>query len=265
MATFRQENKQPEPISEGVLEVGISLVKQAEIEKLTLRLMGGLGILYHSPKQVGLYKHFQRSPKDIDFAAFSRQRSVLRNFFQRNSFNPREDLMAFNESRSFFERPQDNIKLDVFYDKLAMCHTLDLKDRLKIDPLTLSVSDLLLQKLQIVKTDMKDFQDIIILLAEHEVADEDKDAINQQYIAKLFSKDWGLYYTATTNLKRLKDDMLGQLVKDAEIRTIVAKRISQLLKRIEDEPKSSGWKIRSKIGTRVTWYEEVDIEDFNVY
>jgi hypothetical protein len=44
-------------------------------------------------------------------------------------------------------------------------------------------------------------------------------------------------------------------------RARVAERLSAVLRRIEEEPKSRGWKLRAKIGERKRWYElpeEVD-------
>ena len=48
-------------------------------------------------------------------------------------------------------------RLDVFLDRFEMCHQLDLRDRLGLEPPTLPLADLLLTKLQVVETTDKDF------------------------------------------------------------------------------------------------------------
>jgi len=39
---------------------------------------------------------------------------------------------------------------------------------------------------------------------------------------------------------------------------IVSGRIEELIKRIDDEPKSTSWKMRAKVGTSKKWYKDVD-------
>ena len=76
-------------------------------------------------------------------------------------------------------------------------------------------------------------------------------------------------YTATTNLSNLKKflsaiDKLGQeaqidpeQIKEKERSNIVGK-IDALLESIEREPKSFGWKMRAKVGTKKQWYNPVE-------
>ena len=138
-----------------------------------------------------------------------------------------------------------------------MCHVVDLRDRLKIDPTTISLTDLLLEKLQIVELTRKDVIDTIVLLREYEVGDTEA-VINADFVAKRFGKDWGFYYTATENLKHIQNssldefDSLGQ-----EDRDVVRRRIGALVERIEEEPKSLAWRVRGAIGPRLRWYTPV--------
>jgi len=48
--------------------------------------------------------------------------------------------------------------IDIFLDKFRMDHTLDFRKRLKLDNLTIPVTDLLLTKLQIVRIAEKDLK-----------------------------------------------------------------------------------------------------------
>ena len=41
-------------------------------------------------------------------------------------------------------------------------------------------------------------------------------------------------------------------------REIISGRISELLEMIEKEPKSVGWKLRARVGTKKKWYNDVE-------
>ena len=163
--------------------------------------------------------------------------------------------------RIFYDRDR-GIVVDVFFDKLEMCHDIDFKGRLEVDYPTIPLAEMLLEKLQIVQITEKDVKDVIILLREHEIGDHDDETINAKYIAKIFAKDWGFYYTATTNLKKIKQ-LLGSFnaLTDEDKRNVESK-IDKLLDIIEKEPKSLGWKMRAKIGTKKIWYRKVEEIEF---
>jgi len=76
--------------------------------------------------------------------------------------------------------------------------------RLEIDYPTISLADLLLEKMQIVKLNEKDILDTIVMLREHDVGEGDKETINSDRVSGLLSDDWGFYYTVTTNLGKIK-------------------------------------------------------------
>jgi hypothetical protein len=147
--------------------------------------------------------------------------------------------------------------IDVFFDKLDYNHPIDYRGRLEINPYCVSLADLMLQKLQIVQINDKDLKDAMLLLLAAPVSDTDKDAINVKYIAKLFSEDWGFYYTATTNLKKVKMAMAGVKALTDDQRAIISDKVDNFLKYIEDAPKSGKWKGRAKAGTSKPWYKEV--------
>ena len=97
-----------------------------------------------------------------------------------------------------------------------------------------------------------------MLLREHEIGSSDNETINGEYIAKIMSKDWGFYYTSTTNLNKVKA-LLGEYeVLTAADREVISGRVDTLLGMIEKEPKSVGWKVRAKVGTKKQWYNDVE-------
>jgi hypothetical protein len=161
-------------------------------------------------------------------------------------------------NRKVYQDEANNRSVDLFFDKLEMCHVIDFKNRLEMDSPTISLSDLFLQKVQICKINEKDIKDIIIMLREHEVSESEKEAVNLDYIAKLLSDDWGFWYTVTSNLKKVKSFLADYKNLTDEDKADVSAKIDKSLKAIDDEPKSLKWKMRAKIGTKKRWYTEVE-------
>ena len=121
----------------------------------------------------------------------------------------------------------------------------------------MSLTDLLLQKLQIVQINDKDLKDAMLLLLAAPVGETDQGAINARYIARRFADDWGFWYTATTNLGKVKAAMAAVVALDDGQRAAIGQKADQLLQRIEAESKSGKWKKRAQTGTKKLWYNEV--------
>jgi hypothetical protein len=141
-----------------------------------------------------------------------------------------------------------------------MCHQIPFADRLRQGEPTVPLAELLLTKLQIVQLNEKDVRDTVLLFHGHEVADHDEDAVNAERIGQLCGEDWGLWRTITGNLTRCEEMLAEYRLPEGE-RARVADRLRSVLRRIEEAPKSRGWKLRAKIGERKRWYElpeEVD-------
>ena len=147
--------------------------------------------------------------------------------------------------------------IDVFYDRLAMNHVVDYRGRLEIHPYGVSLTDLLLQKLQIVHINDKDLKDCMLLLLAAPVGEAEQGTINARYVARRLADDWGFYYTATTNLGRVKAHMATVHALSDEQRATIALKADRLLQAIEAEPKSGGWKRRAQAGTSKQWYNDV--------
>ena len=238
------------------------IIDTANEKGIVLRVLGAIAFRLHCPK----FRHILESMRritDIDLMAYGKQMNKVEKHFIDLGYEMRPPSFAALAARRriFYDRKR-SIVVDVFFDKLEMCHDIDFKGRLEIDYPTIPLAEMLLEKLQIVQITEKDVKDVIILLREHEIGDNDNDVINAKYIAKIFAKDWGFYYTATTNLKKIK-----QLLKDFDALTdedkkIVESRIDKLLDIIEKEPKSLGWKMRAKIGTKKIWYRKVEEIEF---
>src|SRR6478735_7193803 len=82
-------------------------------------------------------------------------------------------------------------------------------------------------------------------------------SLNVDDIIGMMRQDWGFYYTFTTNLKRVPEHFseFPSILEDQ--RGVISGRIAALLDAIEAAPKTIGWKMGSKTGTRSRWYQEV--------
>ncbi len=249
------------PKPEAYLEEGRRLIEDAQTHGIVLRVMGPIALHYYFPAYVDLYRRMERLGErvftDIDFAAYGKHRGKLVQFFETHGYDleKRAAMISGGTRLIFFST---NIPMiDVFFDKLNYNHPIDYRDRLEIHPYCVSLADLMLQKLQIVQINDKDLKDAMLLLLAAPIGETDKDAINASYISKLFSDDWGFYYTGTTNLKKIKEATSGVKALSEEHRTTIAQKVDYFLKYIEDAPKSGKWKKRAKTGTDKPWYQVV--------
>jgi hypothetical protein len=239
------------------VERALGLVEEARERGLELRILGSLAYRLHCPANIELFEQMKRDLTDIDLAARSDQRRDIRAWLEGLGFVVDQDIVVATEGKRYcFGDPSSDLFLDVFFDELYFCHPIPLRDRLALDYPTITPTDLLLEKMQIVELNPKDVKDSLVLLLEHPLAAEETDAIDDRYIARLLGADWGFYYTVKMNLDRLRRH-LAQGELSAEEAGVIAERIDALESVIEDEPKTGKWKMRARIGPRKKWYQEV--------
>jgi len=240
----------------------VRIVDEAKKANLTLRVLGATAFRIHSPNNIKIHDQMNRKISDLDFMAYSKDRRKIERFFTeelgyeavRAALTPG----LFAGRCIFINKSGGNSHADVFLDRLEMNHIIDFKNRLEIDYPTITLSDLLLEKLQIVHINEKDIKDSILLLVEHDVGETDKEQINMKHIAKIMAEDWGFYYTTTTNLRKIESFLSKYENLTPEQRATVSSKIQKLLQGIEDEPKKLGWKIRARVGPSKKWYNEVE-------
>jgi len=256
--------------SEVFLSEARSIVERGAQEGLILRVMGGVGIRLHTLECAELGLRLARLGAgdveftDLDFVSYKDFRKGMPDFFASMGYHKRRATLSSAASeRQIYFHEHGWFFVDIFFDQLRVAnHRLDFRGRLEIDPLTLSPTDLLLEKLQIVHLSEKDFKDSLLLLYAHQLADDDHgDVINRAYIADLLAKDWGFWYTLTTNLKGMRDLLSRTEALSADEAGVIEQRTDDLLSHVEAAPKSRGWRARSKIGPRKRWYEPVETED----
>ncbi len=222
----------------------------ASAGKVPAKLVGGAAVNLHcsSARQAPL----KRKYGDLDFVASSKQRQAVQKLFESLGYQGDRRFNTLNgDQRLLYLDGVNGRQIDVFIDRMKMCHVIELANRLGHEGPTLTPADLLISKLQVYEVNMKDLVDTTALLLDHPIADHDDDAINAAYLARLTSEDWGLHRTLQLNSGRVRE-AVRELDVDADL---VNQRLDELWTRIDAQPKSLRWKLRARVGDRVSWYE----------
>ena len=249
------------PSPETYLEEARRLIEEANKQGIILRVMGPIALHYYFPEYISLYRRMERLGErvftDIDYAAYGKHRGKFVPFFEKQGYEleKRSAMLSGGERHIFFGERVPMI--DVFYDRLNYNHPIDYRGRLEIHPYCVSLSDLFLQKLQIVQINDKDLKDGMLLLLAATLGENDHGVVNCKYISKIMSDDWGFYHTSTTNLEKIKNATRNVAALTDEHRVVITKKVDDVLSMIENAPKSGKWKGRAKVGSKKVWYNEV--------
>jgi hypothetical protein len=224
------------------------LLARAREADIPLRAMGGVAVALRCPTAGS--PPLARRYEDVDFATTSGRTAAIEALFKEAGYSFDPEFNAINgHRRLMFWDSQAGRKVDVFVDQIEMCHALDVRDRVGLDEETLPLADLLLLKLQVVETTQKDYLDLMALLADHPIEPEE---IDGSYVADVLARDWGWWRTVTGSLDRLMEHM--KTLKDFPSSDAVAARVTALTEQIAAKPKSRRWKVRARVGERVSWH-----------
>ena len=230
---------------------GARIVAAAERHGLTVRLCGGAAVAHLCPSAAR--PPLARPYKDVDVVGLRRERRALEELLAELGYEPRDEfnVLGGGERLLFWDAAHAR-QLDVLLDRFAMCHALDLRDRLAAHPITLEPADLLLTKLQVRETNERDVKDSLAL-----VVDSQPDVGR---IADVLCADWGWWRTATDVLERVG---AGAAELDAASAARARTWIERLRHELDTRPKSVAWRLRARVGDRVRWYEEPE-DDYAV-
>jgi len=213
-----------------------------------MRLLGGVAVCLQAPDGHPL---LPRKVGDIDVATKRDTKRAATDVLTKAGYAPDAHFNAFHGAhRLLFYDETNGRKLDVFMGDFSMCHVIPIADRLELEPFTVPLAELMLTKLQIVELTERDQSDVYNLIYHH-----DLDELDAGYIAGLCARDWGLWRTTKRTIERCLSNM-GTYEIAPEAASVIAERLKELWRRIEDAPKTTKWKLRNRVGDRVRWYEE---------
>jgi hypothetical protein len=239
-----------EPLADPVAE-GRWIAEAAAERGVLLRVLGGVAIALTCPSARRL--PLAREYADIDLTSVGGAKEDVVHLLESLGYTgDKEFNILHGHRRLYFWDSHNQRQVDVFIDEANLCHRIDLKRRIDKVPLTLSLADLMVLKLQVVETNDKDYLDVCAIFADHPLTADDS-GVNSAYIAKLAASDWGLWRTLGMVAERAERFALE--LPGFEAAELVAERLHHLREELDNVPKTRGWKLRSRIGDRKRWYE----------
>ncbi|MFZ0965977.1 MAG: hypothetical protein WAN82_05065, partial [Candidatus Bathyarchaeia archaeon] len=147
------------------------IVEKAKQEGVVLRILGGLSIAIHCQEHrefaqklgrmgTGVIKGQEYS--DIDYVSYRNQREKIKELFDKIGYAKRRATLSTAASeRQIYYHPKGWFYVDVFFDKLLVAnHPIDFRGRLELDYPTITVTDMLLEKIQMWEAfSVKDLKD----------------------------------------------------------------------------------------------------------
>ena len=242
------------PILSDIREEAKRLAEAAVTLGLSARLIGGLAIWLRCPSvRTGTYA---RSYDDMDFAISAAAGTKFKALLMTQGYLPDQFFNGLHgATRLYYGEPAGRWSIDVVIDELVMSHKLDLRGRLDGPAPTITLADLLLTKLQVWEINRKDLGDTLCLFADHDLSEDDSDTegISLPRVRSVLGKDWGFCHTVERNAQKVaalwSQEPLPGATHD------VAAQVTALRQAIEDAPKSRAWRLRSRVGERIRWYE----------
>lgn len=229
---------------------------------LHLRLLGALAVIKQCPGGMWLLEKTNRILTDLDFMGYDKEIRKVEAMFAELGYEVlggRGVTMDVWVGRRIFHDPSGSRRrVDVFLDRLDFCHPIELNGRLDLETVTIPLTDILLEKLQIVEINEKDLKDLVVLLLEHDVAEgHEPGRFDLPYMTDLLCSDWGFYYTVSLNFDRVRRYMETIPDLTVEQKALIESRLDTIWQRIESSPKGLKWKIRARVGPSRRWYNEV--------
>lgn len=242
------------PILSDIREEAGRLAEAAVTLGLSARLIGGLAIWLRCPSVRD--GQFARSYDDMDFAISAASATKFKVLLMTQGYLPDQFFNGLHgATRLYYGEPAGRWSIDVVIDELVMSHKLDLRGRLDGPAPTITLADLLLTKLQVWEINRKDLGDTLCLLADHPLTEDDGDVegISLARIRSVLGRDWGFSHTVERNALKVAELWTREPVPGAA--NDVAAQVRSLLGAIDAAPKSRAWRLRSRVGERIRWYE----------
>jgi hypothetical protein len=251
------------------IDEALKILRAASEAKVALKMLGGLAIKIHSLNEEEFANRLGRSAEpgqeysDVDFATYYKSREGVRRVMESLGYSKRPSTMSTSASqRQIYFHPKGWFYIDVFWDKLkAANHPISFRGRLEIDPVSIPLADLLLEKLQIISFSQKDMIDTLLLLRAHTVEGKELETVSTDRVARVLSGDWGFWYTVTTNLHGIGEHVKEMSVLSSQEASDLSSKVEKLLYVANSVPKSLRWKLRAIPGSRRKWYNPVETEE----
>jgi len=246
--------RQPHAL-ERLVAFGTDLLAAAEAAGVTLRFLGSVGVALRCQDRIDLAVLPPRNRRDMDLVCTSRQfRSVWKFLASLGYQGDMQPVIPTNVKRASFGCRPRLPDIDLYVDYVDFCFRLDLKNRIDIDPQTITLADLVLSKLQRTPFRIADVQDLCLLLGLFETGGSDGQCINVDRICDVTSRDFRRYAKAIDRLG-VDEGVLASSIAATVNSTVVAQAFenaSFLKRKLIAQPKSLGWRFQRRFTSRET-------------
>lgn len=226
------------------------LIDAAAASDVPMRLLGGLAVYVLT--EAARRPPLARSYRDFDVAVPARQGPAASRVLESVGLVPDRHFNALHGARRMIFSAPDGYDVDVLIGDFEMCHTLEIGAAFEHDTLTIHPADLLLTKLQIVAIERKDLIDAAALVLDRPPGSGWEDIDLPRFVGPL-AEDWGFFHTVELNLGKL--GAFARDVLEPDRAAVVEQRLNVLATAMQSAPKSMRWRLRSRVGERVVWYE----------
>src|SRR5690349_10464760 len=118
-------------------EEATRILDAAEADGFPLRLLGGLAVYFQCPS-IQSEPRLQRVYKDFDFVTLGKWGAKTKALFTRLGYSPSQAFNALHGyQRLLFWDTAHERQVDIFIDRMQMCHNLDFRTRLQTETRTL--------------------------------------------------------------------------------------------------------------------------------
>lgn len=261
------------------LRDSVALIETAQQRNVSLRILGSLAIYAHSvhvPEAIAVFHRLGRVEEgkplftDLDLAGYAKQARFITGLFTDLRFKPDELVNGFfGDRRLIYYEGTGKFHVDVFLDKLEFSHDVQFgsrpeEGRLNLDFPTITLADIVLEKLQIHQIARKDLVDLIILFLGHDLRGDqppNRELVDDTYLCEVLGDDWGFWHESLQNLEKTRQmlqsfEQSGRLDPDQSAR--VRGRLLRLEERLKASPKTRKWDKRARAGTTKPWFREVE-------
>jgi hypothetical protein len=215
-----------------------------------VKLFGGVAVCLGTPYE-RLFGEARRV-KDIDLVVTRKSLADAHQVLLACDLVP-ERLMGgiADLGRGRYRSRDGTVDIDLYGAPLEFSHRVELGEWLAIEGEYLDARWLLMTKLQIQEFGHLDARDAIACIGSL-IA---RSRCEYAELRAVCRRDWGWYRTASDNLACCEDAIAD--VRDAGDRKGLNIEIGRVMGFLEGDKKTNWWRLRSRIGRRVAWYEIV--------
>src|SRR5579875_1192785 len=239
------------PSADLLLEAAREAIGAARKEGTRMRLLGGIAVRHLAPSAAR--SPLERRYHDYDVVVSSRDGAQAARVFRSLGYGEDPHFNALHGAQRMIFKSDAGFEVDVLVGTFQMCHRLDLGADLPEEGMTIHPADLLLTKLQIVEIEDKDLGDSAALLHDLPIGRNAPGVIDLERFVRPLSADWGFYHTVERNLPKVTAFAATSLA--SEMAEKVARSAQALQDEMERATKSLKWRMRARVGEKVTWYE----------